>query len=159
MIQSCFVRNCLTGTDVIPHHVGCAVQQLEQSVEIYTDAFGLQMRSRVIEVRSQGVCVSFIRLAASFYLEFVMPTGDQARLASYLKTGFYHLCFLVEDLSVARDQLKARHFSPLPAFRSEAFAGAACQFFLSPQLHLIELAAISPQSFDTFFMDNLEQHR
>lgn len=138
----------------IPHHIGCAVRDIESSYSTYAGAFGLHKRTRSFDVTSQGVSVCFLELGERFYLELVTPLAADAKLASYFKVGFYHLCFLTDDLEAARSQLKTQRFSPLPAFASEAFAGAPCQFFVSPQLHLIELAQISPQDFAGFFADN-----
>lgn len=138
-----------------PHHIGCAVGQLESSCETYGDAFGLQRRTRPFNVQSQGVRVCFLELGRHFYLELVTPLTNAATLAPFLKVGFYHLCFLVDDLDAARGRLKALRFSSLPEFSSEAFAGALCQFFVSPQLHLIELAQMSALDFDRVFVDNL----
>ena len=93
----------------------------------------------------------FVELVPHFYLELVHAASDTARLGPYLKTGFYHLCFLVDCLESARAGLKARGFSALPSFPSEAFDGASCQFLINSEHQLIELAEISPSRFDTFF--------
>jgi hypothetical protein len=101
------------------------------------------------------VSVCFVELVDGFYLELVTPLSAEARLANYLRAGFYHLCYLVNDLGAARKHLEGRRFVALPAFASEAFAGGLCQFFVSPQGHLIELAEMSPHDFDQLFNANL----
>ena len=106
-------------------------------------------------MRSQHVRVCFLELNNGFYLELIAALDDEAKIASFLKVGFYHLCFLVEDLYTARERLRAHHCFPLPEFESEAFSGKLCQFFLSPHNHLIELAEMSSQKFNSFFKDNL----
>lgn len=138
-----------------PHHIGCAVKVLDGCQRIYASAFGLNRRTRSFDVRSQGVRVCFVELVNGFYLELVQPSANAAALDSYLRVGFYHLCFLVDQLELARQQLKFLQFSPLPAFESEAFDRALCQFYVSPQLHLIELVQMSPADFDRFFSSNL----
>jgi catechol 2,3-dioxygenase-like lactoylglutathione lyase family enzyme len=138
-----------------PHHIGCAVSQLEDSYATYSDALGLSRRTRSFDIASQHVSVCFVELGKCFYLELVTPLNEKAELAPFLRLGFYHLCFLVEDLEAAREHLKAERFFALPAFESEAFAGGLCQFFLSPQKHLIELAQMSTQGFEEFFRANL----
>jgi catechol 2,3-dioxygenase-like lactoylglutathione lyase family enzyme len=138
-----------------PHHIGCAVNQLEDSCATYANALGLRRRTRSFDVASQHVRVCFVDLGNRFYLELITPLNNRANLSSFLRSGFYHLCFLVDDLDSARTRLKARRFSALPAFESEAFAGGLCQFFLSPQRHLIELAQMSTEDFDKFFCANL----
>ena len=138
-----------------PHHVGCAVEQLEDAFATYCGALGLRRRTRPFDVTSQNVRVCFLELAEGFYLELVAPLNAQAQLTSFLDAGFYHLCFLVDDLGAAREHLQAREFFPLPEFASEAFAGAPCQFFMSPQGHLLELAQMRPEDFAQFFRANL----
>jgi hypothetical protein len=138
-----------------PHHVGCAVPDLENSCGVYAAALGLHRRTRAFDVVSQGVRVCFLEMRAGFYLELVMQINEKARLGTCMKVGFYHLCMLVEDLETARQHLKALQFAPLPSFSSEAFAGAPCQFFFNPQRHLIEVAQISTAAFEDFFHANL----
>jgi len=101
------------------------------------------------------VRVCFIELGPCFYLELVAPLEQMTNLASFLQVGFYHLCFLVDDLNAARAHLSTRGFLALSAFQSEAFAGNTCQFFTSPQMHLIELAEMSTNDFAGFFRANL----
>jgi catechol 2,3-dioxygenase-like lactoylglutathione lyase family enzyme len=139
-----------------PHHVGCAVPRLSGGVATYSGALGLTRRSRPFAVTSQCVEVCFLELADGFFLELVAPLDDKARLSSFLRVGFYHLCFLVDDLEPARLGLRARGFHPFPAFASEAFDGAPCQFFLTPDKHLVELAQISTARFRDFFASNIE---
>ena len=138
--------------DATPHHIGCAVEQLEAGYTTYAGGFGFTRRSSSFEIASQNVRVCFVELGEGFYLELIAPLNEKARLASFIKVGFYHLCFLVEDLSSARAHLSARQFTELPAFTSEAFADNLCQFFVSPQSHLIELAQMPKKTFVDFFL-------
>jgi hypothetical protein len=138
------------------HHVGCAVNQLEEARLVYAGALGVSRTTRSFDILSQHTRVCFVELANNFYLELVAPLDDRAKLGSFFKVGFYHLCFLVEELSAAREHLRAKDFFAFPAFNSEAFAGGMCQFFASPDGHLIELAQMSPADFSEFFRMNLE---
>src|ERR1035437_9528860 len=88
-----------------PHHIGCAVSQIEDSYETYAGALGFGRRTRSFDVTSQHVRVCFADLGNRFYLELIAPLDDKAKLSSFLKVGFYHLCFLVDDLSAARKHL------------------------------------------------------
>jgi catechol 2,3-dioxygenase-like lactoylglutathione lyase family enzyme len=142
-------------SDLTPHHVGCAVSEMEDGCATYAGALGLTRKTRSFYVSSQNVHVCFLELGTRFYLELVAPSGNEAKFASFLKVGFYHLCFLVNDLAAVRDHLTDRQFSALPAFESEAFGGSPCQFFVTPQLHLVELAQMSMMDFDVFFGSHL----
>jgi catechol 2,3-dioxygenase-like lactoylglutathione lyase family enzyme len=139
-----------------PHHVACAVNRLQDAIATYSGALGLNRRTRAFDVASQNVRVSFIELSDSFFLELVAPLNENARLSSFLRCGFYHLCFLVENLEASEERLRGRAFLPFPAFISEAFAGCRCQFFLTPEKHLVELAEMSAENFRDFFHSNLE---
>jgi catechol 2,3-dioxygenase-like lactoylglutathione lyase family enzyme len=139
-----------------PHHIGCAVNHLEGSCATYAGALGLKRRTRSFDIISQHVRVCFVELGKCFYLELITPLNAKAKMSSFLRLGFYHLCFLVDDLSMARERLIAQRFFALSEFESEAFAGSLCQFFLSPQGHLIELAQMLAEDFDDFFCANLE---
>ncbi len=143
--------------DAAPHHVGCAVERMEDGIAIYGGVFGLARRTRPIAVESQHVQVCFLQLSNTFYLELVAPLNEQAKLGPFLKSGFYHLCFLVDELAEARKELRALRYLAFAPFRSEAFAGNLCQFFLTPQNHLIELAEIPAPGFDDFFRANLAE--
>jgi len=89
------------------------------------------------------------------FLELIAALDDRSRLASFLRVGFYHLCFLVDDLGMARHELSTRKFVALPPFASEAFGGRFCQFFFTPHRHLIELAEMSVSDFGDFFGTNV----
>lgn len=141
--------------DLTAHHVGCAVRDMDAAIATYADALGLGRRTRAIAVESQAVSVCFIELQPGFYVELVAALSDQAKLGSFLKVGFYHLCFLTPDLASKRRALEDKGFYPLPAFASEAFDGNLCQFFMSPQGQMIELAEMAPEAFDAFFRANL----
>jgi catechol 2,3-dioxygenase-like lactoylglutathione lyase family enzyme len=140
--------------NLIPHHVGCAVTDLEKTAKTYLSAFAVKRRTRSFDVQTQGVSVCFLDLGNHVYLELVQSSSHGSKLESYLKTGFYHLCFLVDDLAQWRGRLMRQRFAPLVPFTSEAFGGAACQFFLSPQMHLFELAELSREDFEHFFAAN-----
>jgi catechol 2,3-dioxygenase-like lactoylglutathione lyase family enzyme len=142
-----------------PHHVGCAVRDIESGVRTYSGSLKLARRTREFEVTSQGVSVCFLQLHEGFYLELVEPREDRAKLSEYLKFGFYHLCFLTEDVGAARVRLKERGFMALPRFSSEAFSGASCQFFVSGEGHLIELAEMRQAEFQSFFDASLATAR
>ncbi len=142
-----------------PHHVGCAVHRLQDGIATYGTGLGLGRRTRAFSIASQNVDVCFLELRNGFFLELIAPLNEKARLSSFLRSGFYHLCFLVPDLEAAGRHLRARAFHPLPAFHSEAFAGGRCQFFVTPEQHLVELAEMRSAHFHDFFLSNLETDR
>ncbi len=136
---------------MIPHHTGCAVRDLVRAQETYRELLPAARRSRVFDVPTQRVSVCFVELAPGFYLELVAG----APVERFAAAGFYHLCFLVENLATAIGGLDRTRFRPLPAFESAAFAGHRCQFVLTPEMHFIELAELSPARFEQHFAENL----
>ncbi|HTR55129.1 MAG TPA: VOC family protein [Kofleriaceae bacterium] len=133
------------------HHIGCAVKDLDASLQRYQALLGASARrSRVFDVPSQAVRVCFVEIAPRSYLELVAATASPSPIERYCRTGFYHLCFLVGDLAATLAAI-GREYRPLPAFESEAFGGRRCQFVVTPESHLLELAETTAESFASFF--------
>lgn len=135
---------------MIFHHTGCAVRDLDASLRVYADLLGPRRRSRVFDVTSQNVRVCFLELAPGVYLELIQGAGERSPVEPFTRTGFYHLCFLVDDLTAALGALEQRHVALAP-FASEAFDGHTCQFLMNADRHLIELAEMTPDAFARFF--------
>lgn len=130
------------------HHVGCVTTNLVNGLETFYYLLSATRRTRIFDVTSQGARVCFIELVAGFYLELIQPSTKEIHGT---KHGYYHLCYLVENLNSSSTYLRSRSFVPFPTFQSEAFAGCRCQFLLTPQQHLIELAEMSPDDFTKMF--------
>jgi methylmalonyl-CoA/ethylmalonyl-CoA epimerase len=100
-------------------HIGIAVSSIEDALGIYR-ALGLSESGRE-EVASQGVITAFLPLGNT-RLELLQPTGPDSPIAKFLATrgpGIHHLCFAVDDLDDALEDLKSRGFrmvneSPVP---------------------------------------------
>jgi len=133
------------------HHVGCAVASILDGLERYVGRLGFSRHSKVFDISSQKVKVCFIELEPGIYRELINPTESSSSIDQFLKIGFYHMCFLVPDLGATAKVLNRRGFAVLPPFRSEIFDGNACQFLMSRERHLIELAEMSLDSFEAFF--------
>jgi methylmalonyl-CoA/ethylmalonyl-CoA epimerase len=100
-------------------HIGIAVSSIEDALGIYR-ALGLSESGRE-EVASQGVITAFLPLGNT-RLELLQPTGPDSPIAKFLAKrgpGIHHLCFAVDDLDDALEDLKSRGFrmvneSPVP---------------------------------------------
>jgi methylmalonyl-CoA/ethylmalonyl-CoA epimerase len=100
-------------------HIGIAVSSIEDALGIYR-ALGLSESGRE-EVASQGVITAFLPLGDT-RLELLQPTGPDSPIAKFLAKrgpGIHHLCFAVDDLDDALEDLKSRGFrmvneSPVP---------------------------------------------
>ncbi|HLN81092.1 MAG TPA: methylmalonyl-CoA epimerase [Thermoanaerobaculia bacterium] len=123
-------------------HIGIAVASIDESLPIYR-ALGLTETAREA-VASQGVVTAFLPLGDT-RLELLEPVGADSPIAKFLAKrgpGIHHVCFAVDDLEKALDDLKTRGFrlvneSPVPG------AGGKRVAFLHPSAGngvLIELS-------------------
>ncbi len=92
------------------NHVAIAVRDLKAAVATYKNALG----AKVTEPTPQpehGVTVVFVELPNT-KIEFLQPLGDDSPIAKFLERnpdgGIHHVCYEVDDILAARDQLKAQ---------------------------------------------------
>lgn len=129
-------------------HIGIAVVSIDDSLDIYR-ALGLAEAHRE-DVPSQKVRTAFLPVGDS-RLELLEPTSEDSPVAKFLARrgpGVHHVCFAVDDLQVALDDLAARgfrllHRSPVPGADGRKVA------FLHPDAGhglLIELSQASEEA-------------
>lgn len=126
------------------HHLGVAVSDLEKAQAFYSQAFGYRMVSGPYDDPIQQVRVCFLALAAqrSATLELVCPSNSTSPVNIYLAkgAGAYHLCFEVDDITTALDQLWQSGCvvvsQPVPAV---AFGGRRIAWCFAPTRQLVEL--------------------
>jgi methylmalonyl-CoA/ethylmalonyl-CoA epimerase len=139
------------------HHVGVAVTEIERHAEVYRDTLGFGRCSPAIEVSHEGVRVAFIEVGPSAYVELVQPLpGRSTPLQRYLATGYYHVCYLVPDMTDALARMRSA-FLLVRSFDSEAFGGRRCAFLVNTDGHLVELAEISSATFRDLFESSLAE--
>ena len=92
------------------NHVAIAVRDLKAAVATYKNALG----AKVTEPTPQpehGVTVVFVELPNT-KIEFLEPLGDNSPIAKFLERnpdgGIHHVCYEVDDILAARDQLKSQ---------------------------------------------------
>jgi methylmalonyl-CoA/ethylmalonyl-CoA epimerase len=89
------------------NHVAIAVPDLDAACKVYKNFLGAKL-SDPMDVPNHGVTVVFVELANT-NIELIAPLGDNSPIQSFLKKnpagGVHHLCFEVEDILEARDQL------------------------------------------------------
>ena len=93
------------------NHVGVATPSIEASVKMYRDMLGATDFSETFAMQEQGVWVCFVNLPNS-QIELLEPWGEKSPVRSFLeknpKGGQHHVCFEVEDIIVARDDMVAK---------------------------------------------------
>jgi methylmalonyl-CoA/ethylmalonyl-CoA epimerase len=92
------------------NHVAIAVPDLEKAARIYHEMLGARV-SAPQSLPDHGVTVVFVELPGT-KIELLHPLGANSPIATYLERnpdgGVHHLCYEVEDIIAARDQLEAK---------------------------------------------------
>ena len=91
------------------NHVAIAVPDLAAAVAQYRDTLGARV-SAPDALPEHGVTVVFVTLANT-KIELLEPLGAGSPIAKFLERnpagGVHHLCYEVDDIIAARDQLEA----------------------------------------------------
>ncbi len=89
------------------NHVAIAVPDLDKAISLYRDTLGADV-SEVVDLPGHGVTVAFVNLGNT-KLELLYPLGNKSPIKSFLEKnaagGIHHLCYEVEDIHKAKDQL------------------------------------------------------
>jgi methylmalonyl-CoA/ethylmalonyl-CoA epimerase len=92
------------------NHVALAVPDLDKAAGAYRETLGARVSPPKPEP-DHGVTVVFVELPNT-KIELLHPLGGNSPIAKYLERnpdgGMHHLCYEVEDIIAARDQLKAK---------------------------------------------------
>jgi methylmalonyl-CoA/ethylmalonyl-CoA epimerase len=81
------------------HHLGVAVEDLDDAVDTYRRLFGAEVESRDL-VETQGVEAAAVRVGES-RIELVAPLGDDTPVGKFLAKrgpGMHHVAYAVTDL-------------------------------------------------------------
>ena len=93
------------------NHVGVATPSIDDSVRLYREVFGATDIGEKFALPEQGVWVCFVDLPNS-QIELIEPYGESSPLKAFLeknpKGGQHHVCFEVEDILAARDEMRAK---------------------------------------------------
>ncbi len=91
------------------NHVAIAVKDLNKAVATYRNTLGAHVSEPQAEP-DHGVTVVFVTLPNT-KIEFLEPLGEGSPIAKFLEKnadgGIHHVCYEVDDIIAARDQLKA----------------------------------------------------
>lgn len=93
------------------NHVGVATPSIDDSVKLYRDVLGATDIGEKFALPEQGVWVCFVNVENS-QIELIEPYDETSPIAGFLKNnpagGQHHVCYEVEDIHVARDEMLAR---------------------------------------------------
>lgn len=90
-------------------HLGIAVNNLEEARAFYRNVFGVESGEPMVGGNGD-LLASMIKVGESS-LELLQPIGDQGPVARFLKKngeGIHHICYDVEDIHAAVENLKAQ---------------------------------------------------
>lgn len=91
------------------NHVAIAVKDLKAATAIYQNTLGATVTEPLAQPE-HGVTVVFITLPNT-KVELLEPLGEGSPIAKFLERspdgGIHHICYEVDDIIAARDQLKA----------------------------------------------------
>lgn len=118
------------------NHVGVATPSIEDSVKLYRDMLGATEIGEKFSMPEQGVWVCFVTLPNS-QIELIEPYGEASPIHNFLKTnpagGQHHICFEVEDILIARDDMKAKGARVLGTGEPRIGAHGVPVIFLHPK--------------------------
>lgn len=127
-------------------HLGVAVPSIDEALAVYR-ALGIVEEKREV-ISSQKVVAAFLPVGES-RVELLEPTAADSPIAKFLAkrgAGIHHVCFAVEDLDAALEDLAGKGFRLI---HREGIAGADDKrvAFLHPEAGggvLIELSEKAP---------------
>ncbi len=91
------------------NHVAIVVPDLEAASAVYRNTLGAEV-SEAVDEPDHGVTTVFITLPNT-KIELLAPLGEDSPVAAFLERnpsgGMHHVCYEVEDIIAARDQIVA----------------------------------------------------
>ena len=91
------------------NHVAIAVPDLTAAASLYSATLGAKVSAPVAQPK-HGVTVVFVELPNT-KIELLHPLGEESPIAGFLARnpagGIHHICYEVDDIIAARDQLKS----------------------------------------------------
>ena len=94
------------------NHVAIAVPDIEAAASVYRGIFAMGAKvSKAVPQPDHGVTTVFVELENT-KIELLEPLGDKSPISNFLKKnpsgGIHHVCYEVEDIYAARDQMVAQ---------------------------------------------------
>lgn len=90
------------------NHVAIATKDVKKASEVYRDTLGATV-SEPVPQPDHGVVTVFVELPNT-KIELLEPLGENSPIAKFLEKnpngGMHHVCYEVEDIYAARDQMK-----------------------------------------------------
>jgi methylmalonyl-CoA/ethylmalonyl-CoA epimerase len=118
------------------NHVGVATPSIAESVKLYRDVLGVSDITERRALPEQGVWVCFVNLPNA-QIELIEPYGEASPIHGFLaknpKGGQHHVCFEVEDILAARDEMRAKGAAVLGSGEPRIGAHGVPVIFVHPK--------------------------
>jgi methylmalonyl-CoA/ethylmalonyl-CoA epimerase len=127
-------------------HIGFVVADVEQAMEFYRSAFGLEEWER-IALPERHADIGVTRLGETL-LELIAPTSEEAAFARFLRekgAGIHHIAYRVDDIDAALAELAERG---VPLIDKEA----------RPGIHNTRVAFVHPKAGKQGVLAELVEH-
>ena len=116
-------------------HVAIATLDIAQATAVYRDFLGAKVSAPVLQP-DHGVTVVFVELPNT-KIELLEPLNETSPIMGFLKKnpngGVHHICYEVEDIIAARDELAARGATVLGTGEPRIGAHGKLVLFLHPK--------------------------
>ncbi len=130
------------------NHIAIVVADLDSAATQWRDILGAEISSPQI-LKEHGVRVVFVR-SANGHVELMEPYGDTSPIAGFLQRnpdgGMHHICYEVDDIGIARQNLESKGARVLGDGSMKTGAHGNPVLFLHPKDFngtLIELKQVS----------------
>lgn len=118
------------------NHIGVATPSIDDSLRFYRETLGVTSVTERRALAEQGVSVAFVKLANT-EIELIEPLGEASTLHGFLQKsprgGQHHLCFEVDDILAARDELQGRGLTVLGSGEPRIGAHGTPVLFFHPR--------------------------
>ena len=117
------------------NHIAIAVPNLEKAIDIYRNTLGAVV-SEPLKLIDHGVITVFVELYNTS-IELLHPLDECSPIENFLirnpAGGIHHVCYEVEDIILARDELRSRGARVLGSEEPEIGAHGKPVLFLHPK--------------------------
>jgi len=111
-------------------HVGVAVKDLDEAIEIYRDILGYKLEG-IHVLTERKVKVAFFSTGGQTNIELLWPLDSESTIAKFLETrgeGIHHFAVRVKNIENALDALKKKGVSLVDEKPKQGAGGAKIAF-------------------------------
>jgi methylmalonyl-CoA epimerase len=126
------------------HHLGVAVDDLDEALDTYTRLFGAELEHRAT-VPEQGVEAAAVLVGAS-RVELLAPTGADTPVGKFLAKrgpGMHHVAYEVDDVHAALSALTSEGVELIDAAPREGLFGLEVAFIHPDSVHGVLAEVVS----------------